>query len=162
MIPLFSVCFGVPLYRQPIKGKAVDQSLEYTSIKGDEVEDLYQLLLKVKRRHPDIKGVSCGAIVSNYQRLRVENVCIRLGLLPLAYTWLRDRNTLLSDILGSGICAVTVKVAGAGLDPYKHLGKTLQDLVPVFTRLHDKFGLDLCGEGTYIHLMYMHTFVIFD
>ena len=33
---MFSTCFGVPLYRQPIKGTAVTQSLEYESIEGDD------------------------------------------------------------------------------------------------------------------------------
>lgn len=29
---------------------------------------------KKKENHPDIKGVSVGAILSNYQRVRVEHV----------------------------------------------------------------------------------------
>ncbi len=40
-----------------------------------------------------------------------------------------------------------VRVAGAGLDPQKHLGKTLAALRPTLFRLHDLYGLDLCGEG---------------
>ena len=33
-----------------------------------------------KEKYPDIEGVSCGAILSSYQRFRVENVCGRLGV----------------------------------------------------------------------------------
>jgi diphthine-ammonia ligase len=40
----------------------------------DEVEDLYRLLSKVKKLFPEVKGVSCGAILSDYQRNRLENV----------------------------------------------------------------------------------------
>ena len=38
------------------------------------MEDLVALLGHVKERHPDVQAVSSGAIASDYQRLRVENV----------------------------------------------------------------------------------------
>ena len=41
----------------------------------DEVEDLYLLLKDVKRMYPEVEAVTSGAILSTYQRLRVENVC---------------------------------------------------------------------------------------
>lgn len=37
------------------------------------------------------QGVSCGAILSDYQRLRVEAVCASLGLTSLAYLWQRNQ-----------------------------------------------------------------------
>lgn len=40
-----------------------------------------------------------------------------------------------------------MQVAGAGLDPHKHLGKHVADLLPTLQRLHEKYGLDMCGEG---------------
>ena len=43
--------------------------------------------------------------------------------------------------------AILVKVAGAGLQPTKHLGKDLASLSVELKRLHSKYGLDLCGEG---------------
>lgn len=43
----------------------------------------YDLLVTVKRAHPEVNAVSCGAIFSDYQRLRVENVCQRLGLMVI-------------------------------------------------------------------------------
>lgn len=146
-IPRMAECFGVPLYRQEIRGKAVVQSLDYDRDDTDEVEDLFLLLQRVIQMHPDIKGVSCGAIVSNYQRLRVEDVCNRLNLTPLTYLWMRDREKLLDEIIKSGVIAVLVKVAGAGLDPCKHLGKDLASMRPILHRLHERFGLDFCGEG---------------
>ena len=59
-------------------------------VDGDEVEDLYQLLCKVKSQHPEVQAVACGAIFSHYQRMRVENVCQRLGLVSLSYLWLQE------------------------------------------------------------------------
>lgn len=45
----------------------------YEPTDNDEVEDLYELLREIKDKE-NIKGVACGAILSDYQRVRVENV----------------------------------------------------------------------------------------
>ena len=147
VIPDIAECLGVPIFRKTINGKSLVQTLQYVRNDEDEVEDLHLVLLDVLASFPDCRGVSCGAIVSTYQRNRVENICERLGLQPLTYMWQYDRSDLLDKILAAGIRAVLVKVAGAGLDPRKHLGKDLSALKPTLQRLHDRFGLDLCGEG---------------
>lgn len=46
-------------------------------------------------RHPEIEAVASGAIASDYQRLRVEDVCARLGLVSLGYLWHRPQEELL-------------------------------------------------------------------
>ena len=51
------------------------QALLYDTTDGDEVEDLLALLVYAKQQMPDLQAVSCGAIASDYQRLRVEHVC---------------------------------------------------------------------------------------
>ena len=140
-------CLGVPLIRRPISGSARCQSLRYSPSADDEVEDLLLALREALRLHPELEAVSSGAIVSNYQRVRVEHVCLRLGLQPMALLWQRDRGQLLNEMLNSGVEAVLVKVAGAGLDPHKHLGRSLRTLHPTLLNLHAKYGLDLCGEG---------------
>lgn len=147
-IPLLAKCFNVPLIRKEITGSAIEQRLQYDkAIVNDEVEDLYELLLTVKNKFPDVEGVSCGAIVSSYQRFRVENICNRLQLVPLSYLWQRDRSELLTEMIDSKVDAVLIKVAGAGLDPYKHLSKSLSSLQSTLFKLNQNFGLDLCGEG---------------
>jgi diphthine-ammonia ligase len=50
-------------------------------------------------------------------------------------------------MIESGLHAVLVKVAALGLDPYKHLGRSLAQLQPLLLRLSDQFGLHVCGEG---------------
>jgi len=73
---------------------------------------------------------------------------MRLGLQPLAYLWERERMCLLNEMVDiKGVHAILVKVAGAGLEPSKHLGKSLLEMSPTLTRLHHKYGLDVCGEG---------------
>lgn len=53
------------------------QGLAYEATEGDEVEDLFQLLAFARTQIPDLEAVSSGAIASDYQRLRVEQVCHR-------------------------------------------------------------------------------------
>jgi uncharacterized protein (TIGR00290 family) len=96
-----SQCMGLPLFRIATLGKAVQANVSYatpaaaadvgllgmacSSASGapppDEVEDLHHLLLAVKSCIPSIAAVCSGAVLSNYQRCRVENVCVHRGSL---------------------------------------------------------------------------------
>eukprot|EP01031_Cornospumella_fuschlensis_P034126 gene34126-41301_t len=149
LIPAIADCLGVPLLRKPIQRGTKDQTLEYTDSDNteDEVEDLYELLAEVKRQYPHVRAVSVGAIVSSYQRHRVEAVCQRLGLVAMAYLWQRDRMELIHEIVDKGFECFLVKVAGAGLEPRKHLNRRISDLLPTLFKYHAMYGLDVCGEG---------------
>ena len=50
------------------------QDLIYDTTAGDEVEDLLALLAFAKQKLPQLEAVCSGAIASDYQRLRVEQV----------------------------------------------------------------------------------------
>jgi diphthine-ammonia ligase len=108
-------CIGLPLYREYITGESIEQGLNYTTTVNDETEDLFRLLQHVKLNHPEIQAVSVGAILSNYQRARVENVCTRLELTCLAYLWQRDQKELLAEMIEAGLTAVVIKVAAIGM-----------------------------------------------
>ncbi|XP_059665726.1 diphthine--ammonia ligase isoform X2 [Cornus florida] len=124
-----------------------DHNLSYNMTPGDEVEDMFILLNEVKRQIPSITAVSSGAIASDYQRLRVESVCSRLGLVSLAYLWKQNQSLLLQEMINNGIVAVTVKVAAIGLSPSKHLGKELAHLKTHLHKLKELYGINVCGEG---------------
>jgi diphthine-ammonia ligase len=113
-VHLQAECMNLPLYREYITGQSIDQGLNYTTTPNDETEDLFRLLEKVKQAHPDVQAVSVGAILSNYQRARVENVCVRLGLTCLAFLWQRDQKELLAEMIENGLVAVVIKVAAIG------------------------------------------------
>lgn len=72
-VELVAKAMGLPLYRGTTSGLRSGCGLQYTPHDGDEVEDLYHLLKRVQRSE-DVEGVASGAVLSNYQRLRVENV----------------------------------------------------------------------------------------
>uniref|UniRef100_A0A2P2KEG4 Diphthine--ammonia ligase n=1 Tax=Rhizophora mucronata TaxID=61149 RepID=A0A2P2KEG4_RHIMU len=143
----YAECMGLPLFRRRIQGSARHQNFSYRTTVGDEVEDMFVLLSEVKRQMPDVSAVSSGAIASDYQRLRVESVCSRLGLVSLAYLWKQDQSLLLQEMITNGIVAITVKVAALGLDPAKHLGKEIAFLKSHLHKLKELYGVNVCGEG---------------
>ncbi|KAM6311923.1 diphthine--ammonia ligase isoform 1-T1 [Aegotheles albertisi] len=145
-IDLYADALDLPLYRCFIKGTSVNTGREYTMCQEDEVEDLYRLLKLVKDKE-GVEGVSVGAILSDYQRVRVEHVCRRLNLQPLAYLWRQNQEILLKEMISSNIQAIIIKVAAFGLDPDKHLGKTLDQVEPYLLELSEKYGVHVCGEG---------------
>ncbi|CAH8361559.1 unnamed protein product [Eruca vesicaria subsp. sativa] len=137
IIVSYAECMNVPLH----------QKLSYQMTPDDEVEDMFVLLSEVKRQIPSITAVSSGAIASDYQRLRVESICSRLGLVSLAFLWKQDQTLLLQEMIANGIKAILVKVAAIGLDPSKHLGKDLAFMEPHLLKLKELYGSNVCGEG---------------
>jgi diphthine-ammonia ligase len=153
ILDLYAEAMQLPFYRADILGTTKNIDLEYEpTCEDDEVEDLYRLVKFVQEELLEkngikIEAISSGAILSTYQKNRVENVCKRLGLESLAYLWSRNQQELLDDMICSGIDAILIKVACLGLEPNKHLGKSLVELRPYLYDLQEKFGINMCGEG---------------
>ena len=126
VIPLYAPATGLPVYRRGITGGAAQSGREYDGAAAasvDETESMTELLRGVMERHPEANAVCAGAILSTYQRTRVESVAVRLGLVPLAYLWKYpslpapgDDAQLLRDMAAAGLDARIIKVASAGLD----------------------------------------------
>ncbi|EPS44045.1 hypothetical protein H072_1917 [Dactylellina haptotyla CBS 200.50] len=155
VLPHYPTILGIPLYRAAIHGGSINQDLSYhpgsnpTSDQRDEIEDLYELVKKVKEEHPNLKAVCSGAILSSYQRTRVESVCQRLGLISVAWLWQRRQECVLSEMEEVGLDARIIKVASLGLDE-KWLGKNVADSRTriALENLKRKWGSgNVAGEG---------------
>lgn len=72
-IELIAEALDLPLFKQVTFGLSIEQGKTYEPTEEDEVEDLFELLKRIKDEI-DIDAVSVGAILSDYQRVRVENV----------------------------------------------------------------------------------------
>ena len=142
---------GLPLFRRRLRGDSRHTDMTYevgaAEVAGDEVEDLRALLAAVVAKMPGVRAVTAGAILSDYQRLRVEAVCADLGLVSLAYLWQQPQTRVLDLICDSHVDAVLVKVAAMGLEPKKHLGATLAAARPLLRRIEREFGSHCAGEG---------------
>ena len=162
LVHLYHRALSIPLYRGTIQGTTIDYEREYSVREGsnggpaDETEDLIPLLRKVLLAHPTANALSSGAILSTYQRTRVESVCQRLGLTSLAFLWQYPHlpcpqpspSSELNDIAAVGLDARIIKVASGGLDE-SFLWQSLAD-EKVRRRLEKavgRFGGSVLGEG---------------
>ncbi|KAF2624332.1 meiotically up-regulated gene 71 protein [Macroventuria anomochaeta] len=162
VIPLYEQALGIPLYRQEIIGNAVNSERDYSTPRSqqeqDETEDLVPLLKKAMLAHPEANAVSTGAILSTYQRTRVESVAIRLGLTPLSYLWQYpllppySQSQLLHDMAAVGQEAIIIKTASGGLDE-RILGwniavqSTITKLQKAMARFGEESNGAVLGEG---------------
>ncbi|KIX97706.1 uncharacterized protein Z520_06484 [Fonsecaea multimorphosa CBS 102226] len=171
VIPLYAECLGIPLYRREITGSAVQTGRYYdASALGpslDETEDLVPLLREVMQAHPKANALCSGAILSTYQRTRVESVAVRLGLTPLAYLWQypalpppvgrgESLTGLLDDMRVAGCDARIIKIASGGIkesllwanvaDPKTQL-KLINGLQPFFPEHEFWLRGAVLGEG---------------
>ncbi|KAF1845666.1 ATP binding L-PSP endoribonuclease family protein-like protein [Cucurbitaria berberidis CBS 394.84] len=162
VIPLYEQALGIPLYRQEITGKTVDSSRDYGTPQAgqeqDETENLVPLLKSVMEAHPEANAVSTGAILSTYQRTRVESIALRLGLTPLSYLWQYPllppytQTSLLHDMTAVGQEAIIIKTASGGLDE-SFLGfdvahqRTIGRLSKAMSRFGETSNGAIVGEG---------------
>ena len=131
LIDLFAECAGLPLMKVETSGE-----------REMELEDLERALRKL-----DVEGVLSGAIASNYQKSRIDRICDKLGLMHIAPLWGRDPAELLCEMVGAGFEAVITSVAAEGFDE-KWLGKKIDEkCVEDLVKLHEKFRINVCGEG---------------
>lgn len=136
-------CLDIPVFIYQTKCRSINQSLEYNKEEEDEVEDLYKAISHAKEKIY-FEGVSSGAILSRYQKNRVENVCHRLSLECLSPLWGMDQKRILLDMISNGMDGRIVKVASSILgkecinmridEVYEHLESAKEEV-------------NFCGEG---------------
>ena len=162
LTPFYSDALGLPLFRQEILGSPVNPSKVYehvvedqeNALRVDETEDLVPLLRKILQQYPHANAVCSGAILSTYQRTRIESVARRLNLVPLSYLWQYpslpppSASGLLDDMAAVGFDVRIVKVASGGLDE-ELLWQNLMDR-KIRARVDKgmrRFGGSVLGEG---------------
>jgi ABC transporter with metal-binding/Fe-S-binding domain ATP-binding protein len=128
-----------------LQSEAMNIQLVSKESKGEkekEVEDLKILLDGL-----DIEGAVCGAIASNYQKQRVEEVCKELNLKLLAPLWGMNQEELLKEILKNKFDIIITAVAAEGFDE-SWLGRKIDEkCIKDLIELNKKFNVNLCGEG---------------
>lgn len=165
VIPLYERALGIPLYRQEIIGTAVQTGRSYGLVpttaatfsaeNEDETESLVPLLKRIMVRHPDANALSTGAILSTYQRTRIESVALRLGLVPLSFLWQYPilppgfQSSLLHDMQSVGLDARIIKVASGGLDEsFLWQNVASEKVIKRVEKAMSRFGTD--GDGAVI------------
>jgi diphthine-ammonia ligase len=141
VVPLLAEAMGIPLVQEP-SGTG----------EGAELEALRRALASL-----DVEGVVVGAIASDYQHSRVNEVAHDLGLRVFAPLWRKDQAALLRDYLDAGIQAIVTSVSAAGLGR-EWLGRTLdRAAAEELVRLSEGVGLSPCGEGGEFETLVTHA-----
>ncbi|MEM1546132.1 MAG: diphthine--ammonia ligase [Candidatus Methanomethylicia archaeon] len=134
-VPLQAYLMGKPIIRRFTYG-----------VKEFELKDL-RLALRHAWRKYGVEAVISGAISSNYQKTRIDNICRELNLKSITPLWGMEPDKVLSDELKNGIKSIITGVFAFGFNE-KWLGRVIDDkCINEIKNLSLKYGINPCGEG---------------
>ena len=115
-------------------------------VKERELEDLKSGLAELMRT-VEIDGLVSGAVSSEYQRTRLDNLCEELGIRSFAPLWHKNQERLVEEQLNTGFEIIITSCNAMGLDA-KWLGKKLDasDLRRLI-QLKNRYGFNIAFEG---------------
>ncbi len=114
--------------------------------KEEELADLTVGLEKIKKSM-GIDTVVSGAIASEYQRTRIDNICENLGLRSIAPLWHKNQEQLIGEQIETGFEIIMTACNALGLHK-KWLGKVLvASDVSKLVKLREQYGLSVAFEG---------------
>ncbi|MFO7991015.1 MAG: diphthine--ammonia ligase [Thermoplasmata archaeon] len=129
----------------PEIAQSMDKKLTTITTKGEkegELNDLKNGLMKL-----DVDGVVSGAVASNYQKTRIDDLCSELDLESVSPLWNMEQKSIIELLIELGFETIIVAVAAYGLDESwlgKHIDRTrLKEL----EGLEDKYKINVAGEG---------------
>ena len=127
-----SYMFHIPnIEMVKLQAKAMDLPLvwwETEGVKEEELEDLKQAI-EIAQQKYKIQGIVSGAIKSNYQKERIDNICDELGLKSLAPLWQINEELYLQQLMRE-FNVIIVGIAADGLTEEllgKRIGLTFMD-----------------------------------
>ncbi len=109
---------------------------------GDSREELKMVLEKY-----NVDAVISGAIASNYQKTRIEEVSTDLDLISYTPLWGKKQDMLLEDMLLAGMKIMIISVSAYGLNSM-HLGRIIDEkFLKELRSLEEKYAINVSGEG---------------
>jgi len=130
-----------------LQAQSMGLSHEVVEITGtDEMTDLQNALAKMKSTH-EVSGLVTGAVASDYQKTRFDNMCDTMGLKTYAPLWHKSPKILVEDLKKFGFRIILTAVAAKGLDE-SWLGRELTEAewskLEGLSKVH---SIHLTGEG---------------
>ncbi|MFA5746200.1 MAG: diphthine--ammonia ligase [archaeon] len=134
-LKLQSIALNIPLLITKTKGE-----------KEKELTDLKKAITSAKQEY-GITGIVAGALYSVYQKERIENICLDLGLKLYAPLWHMKEVDEIKLLLDNNFKFIICKIAALGMAE-KFLGKIIdkKDLEEL-KKLNQKYKLNIAGEG---------------
>lgn len=135
LVKLQAEAMGIPLIFKKTKG-----------IKEEELADLKEAISEAIKDY-GITGIVSGAIYSNYQRKRIDDMAAELRIESLSPLWKKKPKDMLSEMVGNGFKVVMSAVAAEGLGP-EWLGREIdQKTIEELSNLHNTCYVCTAGEG---------------
>jgi ABC transporter with metal-binding/Fe-S-binding domain ATP-binding protein len=135
LVRLQSEAMGIPLIYRKTKG-----------VKEEELQDLKDAISEAIKDY-GITGVVSGAIYSNYQRKRIDDMAADLGISSLSPLWKRKPKDMLKEMVERGFKVVISAVAAGGLGP-EWLGREIdKGTIEELACLHETCYICTGGEG---------------
>jgi len=127
----FAEAVGIPL----VKG-------ETSGVKETELEDLKRLLANLQ-----VDGVVTGAIMSQYQKKRIDKICQELNLKSIAPLWHENPQKLLAEMVDLNFEVLISGVYAYGFD-VTWLGRKINwESISELIKLCKKYQISVIGEG---------------
>ncbi len=115
---------------------------ESEGLKEEELEDVEHLMAS-----ETCDGFVCGAIASDYQWSRLNEIGQRLGKPLYSPLWRKDQVMLLEDMVGAGFKFMIAGVYAEGFDE-SWLGKVITSgSIKELRKLSDEYRISVSGEG---------------
>jgi ABC transporter with metal-binding/Fe-S-binding domain ATP-binding protein len=94
-----------------------------------------------------VDGIVSGALASEYQRRRLDQICDDIGIKSFAPLWHKNPRDLLGEMVDEGFEIMIVGCSAEGLDE-RWLGRVLdKKALAELDRLHARYGIHVAGEG---------------
>jgi diphthine-ammonia ligase len=115
---------------------------ESSGLKEEELKDVEELMAA-----EDSDGFVCGAIASDYQWSRLNEIAQKLGKPMHAPLWRKDQLTLLEDMVHAGFKFMIAGVYAEGFDE-GWLGKVITaHSISELAKLRKRYRISVAGEG---------------
>lgn len=128
-----------------LQSKAMGIPIKYkdsAGLKEKELEDVEELM-----RGEEVDGFVCGAIASDYQWSRLNEIAQKLGKPLFSPLWRKDQVTLLEDMVHAGFTFMIAGVYAEGFDE-SWLGRIItENSIRELERMRDKYRISPSGEG---------------
>ena len=88
-----------------------------------------------------------GAVESEFQKTRLEEICTDYGLKTFFPLWRKDQELIIKDFISSGSRGIFVSVAAEGLGE-DLLGRQIdEESLRVLKEKNSRYGISIVGEG---------------
>ncbi len=126
---------NIPIIIQKTKGE-----------KEKELVDLEKAIKSAVKKY-NINAIVSGALTSDYQRLRIENICKKLNLKSITPLWHKDEISYLKELVNAKFKIMIVGVFAYPLNQ-SWLGRIIdRQVIDEVQILREKYRIHPAGEG---------------